>query len=172
MEFSRQECWSGKPLPSPGYRLDSGIGPGSPALQADSLPPNPPEKSIQWEENKINIFVLWADFVEMRVLSSNFRVSSSFRRKGKVSSVGRKGDKEWVTWLNRKECFKYYGEGRVIIGSVWKSGKYTGLGTWRLQSRSISKNNCRKVADKMELAGRGKVWKYDFKFIISLCWIT
>ena len=37
MEFSRQEYWSGKPFPSPGALPDSGIEPGSPALQADSL---------------------------------------------------------------------------------------------------------------------------------------
>ena len=38
MEFSRQEYWSGLPFPSPGGLLDPGIEPGSPALQADSLP--------------------------------------------------------------------------------------------------------------------------------------
>ena len=36
--FSRQEYWSGVPLPSPGGRPDSGIKPGSLTLQADSLP--------------------------------------------------------------------------------------------------------------------------------------
>ena len=44
MEFSRQESWSGKPFPSPGDLLDSGIEPGSPALQADSLSSEPPGK--------------------------------------------------------------------------------------------------------------------------------
>jgi len=38
MGFSRQEYWSGLPFPSPGYLPNSGIKPGSPALQADSLP--------------------------------------------------------------------------------------------------------------------------------------
>ena len=38
MEFSRQEYWSGLPFPSPGDLPDPGIDPGSPALQADSLP--------------------------------------------------------------------------------------------------------------------------------------
>jgi len=36
--FSRQEYWSGLPLPSPGDLPDPGIEPRSPALQADSLP--------------------------------------------------------------------------------------------------------------------------------------
>ena len=36
--FSRQEYWSGLPFPSPGDLPDLGIEPGSPALQAYSLP--------------------------------------------------------------------------------------------------------------------------------------
>ena len=42
MGFSRQECWSGLPFPSPGDLPDPGIKPGSPALQADALPSEPP----------------------------------------------------------------------------------------------------------------------------------
>ena len=38
VEFSKQECWSGLPFPSPGDLPHPGIEPGSPALQADSLP--------------------------------------------------------------------------------------------------------------------------------------
>ena len=38
MGFSRQEYWSGWPFPSPGDLPNPGIEPGSPALQADSLP--------------------------------------------------------------------------------------------------------------------------------------
>ena len=38
MGFSRQECWSGLPFPSPGDLPNPGIESGSPALQADSLP--------------------------------------------------------------------------------------------------------------------------------------
>ena len=37
MEFSRQEYWSGLPFSSPGDLPETGIEPGSPALQADSL---------------------------------------------------------------------------------------------------------------------------------------
>ena len=37
MEFSRQECWSGLPVPSLGDLLNLGIEPGSDALQADTL---------------------------------------------------------------------------------------------------------------------------------------
>ena len=37
MGFPRQEYWSGMPFPSLGALSGSGIEPGSPALQADSL---------------------------------------------------------------------------------------------------------------------------------------
>ena len=39
MGFSRPEHWGGLPFPSPADPPDSEIEPGSPALQADSLPP-------------------------------------------------------------------------------------------------------------------------------------
>ena len=44
MEFSRQEYWSGLIFPSPVDIPTSGIEPRSPALQADSLPCEPPGK--------------------------------------------------------------------------------------------------------------------------------
>ena len=42
MGFSRQEYWSGLPLPSPGDLPDPGIKPGSPTLEADALTSEPP----------------------------------------------------------------------------------------------------------------------------------
>ena len=42
--FSRQEYWSGLPFPSPGDLPNPGIKPGSPVLQADALPSEPPGK--------------------------------------------------------------------------------------------------------------------------------
>ena len=44
MGFSRQEYWSGLPFPSPGDLPDPGIEAGSPTLQADALPSEPPGK--------------------------------------------------------------------------------------------------------------------------------
>ena len=44
MGFSRQEYWSGLPFPSPGDLPNLEIEPGSPALQADSLPSEPQGK--------------------------------------------------------------------------------------------------------------------------------
>ena len=45
MGLSRQEYWSGLPLPSPGDLPNPGIIPRSPALQIDSFPTEPPGKS-------------------------------------------------------------------------------------------------------------------------------
>ena len=44
MGFSRQEYWSGLPLPSPGALPEPGIKPGSPALEANALSSEPPGK--------------------------------------------------------------------------------------------------------------------------------
>ena len=42
MEFPRQEYWNGLLFPSPGDRPDPGIEPRFLALEADSLPSEPP----------------------------------------------------------------------------------------------------------------------------------
>ena len=47
--FSRQEHWSGLPCPPPADLPSPGIEPRSPALQVDSLPSQPPRKSIVLE---------------------------------------------------------------------------------------------------------------------------
>ena len=46
MEFSRKGYWSELPFPSQGDRPNPGVEPGSPALQAGSLPFEPPEKLV------------------------------------------------------------------------------------------------------------------------------
>ena len=46
MGFSRQEYWSGLPLPPPGDLPYPGIEPTSPALQVDSLPIR--EALVRW----------------------------------------------------------------------------------------------------------------------------
>ena len=47
MEFSKQEYWSGLSFPSPGDLPNPGIKPRSHSLQTDSLPSEPPGKSIK-----------------------------------------------------------------------------------------------------------------------------
>ena len=46
MGFSRQEYWSGVPFLSPGDLPYPGLEPGSPELQTDALPSEPPGKSM------------------------------------------------------------------------------------------------------------------------------
>ena len=46
MGFSRQEYWTGLPFLSPGDLPNTGIKPGSPALEADALPTEPPGKAM------------------------------------------------------------------------------------------------------------------------------
>ena len=48
MEFSRQEYWRGLPFPSPSDLPNPGIEHQSLALQADSLPAEPPGKPCYW----------------------------------------------------------------------------------------------------------------------------
>ena len=52
MGFSRQEYWSGWPFPFPGDLPDPGFEPGSPALQAGSLPTELPGKPLLF--SKVN----------------------------------------------------------------------------------------------------------------------
>ena len=64
MGFSRQEYRSGLSFPSPGDLPNTGIGPGSPALQADALPSEPPGKPS--EEAKVDQFYEdLEDFLEL-----------------------------------------------------------------------------------------------------------
>ena len=62
--FSRQECWSGLPCPSLGDFPHPGIKTRSPALQADSLPSEPPEKLHEWIIQQVawsNLTAMWID---------------------------------------------------------------------------------------------------------------
>ena len=52
--FSRQEYWGGLPFPSPWDLPDPGIESGSPALQPDSLPSEPPGKPSQKAHQVLN----------------------------------------------------------------------------------------------------------------------
>ena len=56
MRFSRQEYWSGLPLPSPGDLPDPGIKPRSPALQADALRSEPPGQSKVKLLSRVRLF--------------------------------------------------------------------------------------------------------------------
>ena len=67
MGFSRQEYWSGLPFPSPGDLPDPVIEPGSPKLQADALPSEPPGKP---KDHKVSITWHLLECYESSYLSS------------------------------------------------------------------------------------------------------
>ena len=46
IEFSRKEYWSRLPFPFPGDLSDPDVKPGSPTLQADSLPSGTPGNTL------------------------------------------------------------------------------------------------------------------------------
>ena len=57
MGFSRQEYWSGLPLPSPEDLPDPGSNP-FPTLKADALPSEPPGKSQHCPNEKVKMRML------------------------------------------------------------------------------------------------------------------
>ena len=66
MEFSRQEYWSGLPFPSPGDLPNTGIKPGSPALQADALPSEPPGKPRRRALKMLHLEFLQKIFIKLQ----------------------------------------------------------------------------------------------------------
>ena len=74
MGFSRQECWSGLPFPSPGDLPDPGIEPGSPALQADALLSEPPGK----QEISVWILMLFKFSCYKCIILSGYRTQRTF----------------------------------------------------------------------------------------------
>ena len=77
LEFSRQEYWSRLPFPSPGDLPHPGIEPGSPALQADALPSEPPGKPIkddncQYKDTPL-IHVTWKNFKNILLLKKKIQ---------------------------------------------------------------------------------------------------
>ena len=77
MDFSREECGSGLPFPSPGDLPDPGIELGSPALQADALPSRPPGKLFGQRKTELNqptlfIFSKMLDGAPFYSWTSNF----------------------------------------------------------------------------------------------------
>ena len=68
MEFSRQAYWSGLPFPSPRNLPDPGTEPGSPALQADSLPSEPPGSTQLCGRYALSQVMEW--YIQQAVCSS------------------------------------------------------------------------------------------------------
>ena len=59
LELSRQEDWNGSPFPAPGDLPNTGIKPGSPALQVDTLPSEPPGKPHRTQTCHKKTITVW-----------------------------------------------------------------------------------------------------------------
>ena len=59
MEFSRQEYWSGYLFPSPGDLPNTGIEPGSPSLQSDSLTSEQTGMLLKIHSHKMVNVIFW-----------------------------------------------------------------------------------------------------------------
>ena len=120
--FSRQECWSGLPFPSPGHLPDPGIKPRSPILRADALPSEPPGKPTPWTSPRAQIEVILSGWKKMI-----FPLAESYE------------------WIETSQAEEWVGENiNVKSGMVswknliWCSGKWV---TWfqiRVYRRAIA----------------------------------
>ena len=81
MGFSRQKYWNGLLFPSPGDRPKTGIKPGSPTLQADSLQSEPPErflKKLKIELPYDSAIPLWGIFLKKTKNSNLIRYTHPY----------------------------------------------------------------------------------------------
>ena len=106
LEFSRQEYWSGLPFPSPGALPDPGIKLGSPALQADALPSDPPQFGFSLILKSV-IFTIFIRKCSLNNICGG--ESAKLSQRGKLSCCG-----QWIspsvscgcTWLIRHACHR------------------------------------------------------------------
>ena len=104
MGFPRQQYWSGLPFPSPGQLSDPGIKPRSPALQADSLPSEPPGQPISFCRWFIHLWLCWVFtaahglFVAVRRFSL-VAVSSLLMVEHRLQGMQASGVAAWVLYV-------------------------------------------------------------------------
>ena len=87
--FSRQGYWSGLPCPTPGDRLNPGIGPRSPTLQADSLLSELPGKPMFliyiFFIFSLILFLIWIALKIVSFCSLTFSIASFIFKYVKLS---------------------------------------------------------------------------------------
>ena len=88
MGFFRQEYWRGLTFPSPGDRPNPGIELRSPALQANSLPFEPPGKSISMSKSKSEVLVAQPCLTLRSHGLQSTRLLCSWDSPGKNTGVG------------------------------------------------------------------------------------
>ena len=161
MGFSREENWSGVPLPSPRDLPDPGIELRPLALQADSLPSEPPGK-IGWD-----VMDSWMRHDEVdRIKYKNYATNSLdvFTRvtnSGKISSVLKTGKQSRVVYWNW--------QGRTR--RKWYSHHTRGLYQWRPPSGLDSENVKEKARWFQQKVTRQGHWPLFTWFWENLDWV-
>ena len=128
MEFSREEYWSGLPSPSPGDFPNPVIEHGSPSLQADTLPSEPPGKPRF-------ICLLKTLMLEMLILEVKepWAKETCFRRS------------RWHLyryWLNTLCCISKRSVGTDVMWAVYKNWGLSLHGVCHLIVEWVQKSEC------------------------------
>ena len=116
--FSRQEYWSRLPFPSPGDLPNPGIELGSPALQTDALPSEPPGKPQAPNIKGVLRIVWWLHGMRQGFVKRKLHRASDIwpesctktrdllreKKMGKEDNRGWKACKEWFweKWLSNE----------------------------------------------------------------------
>ena len=87
MGFFREECWSGMPFPPPGDLPDSGIEPGSPTLQVDSLTSEPPRNTFSSVQSLSHVWLFVTSWTAVRQASLSITNSLSLLKLMPIESV-------------------------------------------------------------------------------------
>ena len=133
MGFLRQEYWTGLPLPPPGDLPDPGIEPRSPALQADSLPTEPPRRrmlcnDLKWEKNlKKEWKILYiSTYMESRkMLLMNLSTGQQWRCWNK-QTCGHSRGRRWMIWDSSTETYTAI----CKVGNQWE------FAVWRREHKA------------------------------------
>ena len=104
-EFSKPEYWSGQPFPSSGDLPNSGIEPRSLALQADSLPAEPPGKQRD-SQNQLAKEMFKGARTSVRLYRKKVRFFCHF-------SIKNKTNPRWIRYTDVKRTLKFLEYSRI-----------------------------------------------------------
>ena len=105
--FSGQEYWSGLPFSSPGDLPDQGIKPGSPELQTNSLPSEPPGKQHLNKFHPIKSIFVNSEPQEMWTEAGKWQLSflSPFNSRTEAPGVSKSNLGCWVCYSDPNSCW-------------------------------------------------------------------
>ena len=159
MGFSRQEYWSGLPLPSPGDLPDPGIEPRSSTLQADPLSSKPPGKP--WV-SMVDIYLSGQQLFLGRTFGEGYVKSSEplFHILGWDQWLMVSGDEEVIVsgplgmsacWEGTMELVKQWHHLEV---SNWRTAPFSPM-QWPMKSKVKATQSCPALCDSMDYTAHG-----------------